>query len=351
MIPMDIKSRSTTSPILPDRTLRFVISALVFVALALPAQAMDRLPRDVFDVIAPPDRVHGGRGDMEIYQPACRIGPTQQARRRIVDVAAQEWGYFGFQTIDAATVETRALPDGLVPDAANPVLSAPRIMRRADRLGTFEDDPSLDTTIGGYWSATPDGGADIIAKQNAAWRGPGGDAVNWVEPWSAAFVSWVMCEAGLGELKQFQRSIAHRTYIDQAIHARDGEAPDAAYEAHDVGELPIEPGDLLCNSRGGVDYRSVADRRKDLGGYVPAHCDIVVKSEPTRVLVIGGNVLQSVSLTILPLSGEGSAYPRPIDDSTISGARTVFAHLKLRADAIETNALDHTPTIRALAAH
>ena len=44
--------------------------------------------------------------------------------------------------------------------------------------------------------ATPDG-ADILSRQNRQWRDGEGE-INWVEPWSAAFISWVMCEAGLG---------------------------------------------------------------------------------------------------------------------------------------------------------
>ena len=80
------------------------------------------------------------------------------------------------------------------------------------------------------------------------------------------------------------------------------------------------------------------------------HCDIVVKIEArnNRALVIGGNVFQSVSLSVLPLLTERGGFPRPVDDSVIEGAQTVFAHLKLRAPAIEDNALDHSPTLRGL---
>ncbi len=331
------------------RLQQIALTALCVAVLGavLPARAMPRLPRSVFDVIPPSDRVSGTRGNMVVYQPACRIGPTNQARRRVVDVAVQEWAFFGFQTIDASHVEDRALPGGLVPDTLNPKLPVPHIAREALRLGAFEADPGLDATIAGYWSSTPDG-ASVIAEQNEAWSAPGGVVVNWIQPWSAAFISWVMCEAGLGDMAQFQRSIAHREYIDQAIRARDGEAPQAAYVAYDAGDQPIEPGDLLCNSRDRTDYRGVADRRRDLGFYAPTHCDVVVKVTRDRVLTIGGNVLQSVSLTILPMTRDHARYARPVANFDIEGARTVFAHLKLRATSIELNALDHSPTVKAL---
>ena len=158
-----------------------------------------------------------------------------------------------------------------------------------------------------------------------------------------------MCEGGLGDMSQFARDISHRVYIDQAISARDGQAPDAAFVAHDAGEAEIQPGDLLCNARGSASYRSLADRRRDTGEYAPLHCDIVVRVDLDAGLfhLIGGNVLNSVTLTILPGLRDGD-HLRPLAEDDLDGARTMFAHLKLRAPAIEPNALDATPTIRTM---
>lgn len=327
-----------------------LVAVLILGGTAAHAQErLLRIPRESFDVIAPADRVYGEPGTMSIIQEACRVGPTAWARRRIVDIVTQEWAYFGFQTIDATKIEARYLPDGLVPDEINPERPAPRVARHYLRLGEFENAEELSATIAGYWSGAPDG-RGAVAAQNRVWQGPGGDSAGWDRPWSAAFISWVMCEAGLGEMAQFQRSVAHRDYIDQAIMARDGAAPDAAYVAYDAGEEEIAPGDLLCNARGSANYRTLADRRPDTGRFAPTHCDIVVKvdQEAMRFLVIGGNVLESVSLTILPGIVEDGRAMRPIDEDAIDGARTVFAHLKLQADPVEMNALDNTPTIRAL---
>lgn len=326
-------------------------AALALLAGSAQAQTAPRLPRETFDVIPPAERVLGERGSFTPWQTACRIGPTEWARRRIVDIAAQEWAAFGFQTIDRTLVQTRMLPDGLVAEALNPPLPEPRAGARYVRLGISESSGRVAADIAGYWTAAP-GSARALARQNAAWNGPGGEAVAWLEPWSAVFVSWVMCEAGLGEMSRFVRDISHRVYIDQAIRARDGAAPEAAYVAYDAGEAPINPGDLLCNARGAANYRSLADRRPEMDRYAPTHCDIVVKVDEAggRILVIGGNVEQSVSLTVLPAIRRDGAFPAPLSDSDLAGARTVFAHLKLRAPDIEADALDNTPSIRTLSA-
>ena len=324
----------------------FLLAAPV-AALALTAQAQSRLPPGVFDVIPPESRVAGRPGDMYVVQRQCRVGPTAWARRRIVDVAVQEWAVFGFQTVDARPVETRRLPDGVVPDALNPERPSPRLARHMLRFGSWEDERRLSPIIAGYWSATPDG-EDVIRRQNHQWKAADGE-VTWVEPWSAAFISWVMCEAGLGDPVQFRRDIAHRVYIDQAIRARDGEGQGAAYVAWDPGEAEIAPGDLICNGRGGVTYRSLADRRADMGRAVGTHCDVVVRVADDRINVIGGNVINGVTLTILPMTRDvGAAFARPLSVEDMDGARTLFAHLKLQSDPVEPEAMDNSPTIRAL---
>jgi len=324
--------------------------ALGLIAGAAQAQSLPRLPREQFDVIAPSERVTGSRGDIEIVQRGCRVGPTHWARRRIVDIAAQEWGAFGFQTFDLRPVETRRLPDGVVADSVNPELAQPRSARHNLRFGSWENERRMDQTVAGYWSATRDG-PSIVSRQNRQWRDGDGD-IMWVEPWSAAFISWVMCEAGLGDTGQFRRDIAHWRYVDQAIQARDGDAPHAAYVAHDIGEVPLHPGDLLCNPRGGRTYRTLADRRQDFGDQAPLHCDIVVRvdAQARTAAVIGGNVVNGVSLTIVPLTQDGEGPLRPIGPDDQAGARLFFAHLSLQADPVEPLALDNSPTIRALSA-
>ena len=257
------------------------------------------------------DRVRGEPGAMSVQAAECRTQPAAHVRKRIVDLALQEWTFFGSRITDPA--ETEDDPPLFFGAGRRPRLTPAEAARVA---------PS----IAGYWAVTPEG-SWIVARQNDRWKGDDGVAARWNAPWSAAFISWVMCEAGLGTPALFQRAIAHHAYIDQAIRARDGRAPGAAFIAYDAGETAIAPGDLLCSSRRPA-YRTLAERRRQMGVGARSHCDVVVKiDEPAaRIHAVGGNVRGVVSLKRLPAVRAPGGLRVEIFDPD----RPVFAHLKLR---------------------
>jgi hypothetical protein len=316
-----------------------LLAACALTAPSLAAQhiGLERLPATVLDVSPPSTRVRGVPGRMGIESAPCRTRPMTDIRRRIVDIAVQEWGFFGFRVVDRGD---------LVPPQA-PAGGFGRTGPRRRWLGADEAG-RVATTIGGYWAVTPEG-SWIVGRQNGEWAGPDGIGARWNAPWSAAFISWVMCEAGLGGSSQFQRAVAHHAYIDQAIRARDGRAAPAAYEAYDVGESAIAPGDLLCSSRRPL-YRSVADRRRQMGVGARTHCDIVVRLDERgeRILAIGGNVRGVVSLKLLPAERVPGKSLRVVDPE--EDDRPVFVHMRLRAQPIEADALGASATMKAAAA-
>jgi hypothetical protein len=304
------------------------VALIAFAVAPVPSAAqhaaVERVPAEVLDVAPPSTRVPGLPGAMTVQPRACRTLPTADTRRRIVDIAVQEWGFFGFRV--AAPTDDDDDDGGF--------------RRRRPRLPPDEA-RRVASSIAGYWSVTAEG-AWIVQWQNDRWDGPDGIAARWNAPWSAAFVSWVMCEAGLGAA-QFAHAIAHHTYIDQAIRARDGHAPQAAFVAYDAGETTITPGDLLCSSRRPA-YRTIAERRRQMRVGARSHCDVVVKVDETgaRIHAVGGNVRGVVSLKQLPAVRE---LRKPLRPATGDNERPIFAHLKLRAAPIEANALDTSPTM------
>lgn len=306
-------------------------SALLFWVLSSLTQAqvpMDRLPRKVLSVTPPSARVEGNPGSLRIVQRGCTAQPMTEIRQRIVNIATQEWAYFGFSVEDPAPMD--------------PQLMRLPIERRWPAFTAAEAE-RLATSIAGYWAAAPD--TDwLLQRQNERWQREGLTA-RWRDAWSAVFISWVMCEAGIADPSQFQRAIAHHSYIDQAIRAQDGHSDDALFVAHALGEQPLIPGDLLCRGSRPA-YRSLDERRRQLGEGARTHCDIVVKvdAQAEEVLTIGGNVRGSVRMKRLPAQRSAKGHWYADNDR----GRPLFAHLALRAAPIDATALDHSPTWLAL---
>lgn len=192
-------------------------------------------------------------------------------RQRVLKTALQEWDFFGRQTIRL--------------DGANE--SIPHV-------GHWEDDGDpWSTRVNWYWSAVGQSGLD---------------GFDCKEPWSAAFISWVMREAGLSA-SEFPPADAHWNYIRYFIdHAEDS---DAAYVSHRINDYPPKPGDLICATRGNHGFIPVYDQAPGvvLSGHSKLHCDIVVERNGNSLGVIGGNVRNSVSKTTIPLKANGLLQP------------------------------------------
>jgi hypothetical protein len=291
---------------------------------------LSRLDSALLDARAPEQRVRGAPGTLRIVDRGCRNLPTSSLRERIVYIAVQEWAWFGFLVDDLRNDNT---------DTAN----ASADTQPPWRLGLDPDEVTeVASSIGGYWAGIP--GSDwILERQNASWREAGGLASRWRDPWSAAFISWVLCESGVSDQQQFQRAIAHHSYIDQAIRARDAQDPQTLYYAYEPGEAEILPGDLLCSGLRPL-YRSLRERRAQLGEGARSHCDIVVHVGATQILTIGGNVRASVRMKI-HAAGQRTEHTRP---APLAARRPVFAHLKLRAATANSASLLQSPSLQQL---
>lgn len=174
---------------------------------------------------------------------------------KAVSIARQEWERFGSQTI--SKTNTLVKPGGL--EAQDP----------------------YSERVGEYWKAL---GFPLTGKDSH-------------EPWSAAFISWVMREAGMGE--RFSYSEWHATYIRNSIFARRDGDKSFAYWGYRLKERAPQVGDLVGYARqSGITY-----------DYQPltysSHTDLVVAVRPHEIDVIGGNVKDSVSLKTLGTDSKG----------------------------------------------
>jgi hypothetical protein len=143
-------------------------------------------------------------------------------------------------------------------------------------------------------------------------------------PWSAAFVSYVIKQAGV-TADGFHFANAHRTFIYDAFATSATEVSNAAdhriYRACPVTSTRPRVGDLICFQRepalAGESDEAVRERiRGELAGGVDArtvrrtHCDVVAHIDvPARKMyVIGGNVYQSLAVKKLNLRRRGLKF-------------------------------------------
>jgi hypothetical protein len=253
-------------------------------------------------------------------------GLNAQTRQKIIDEAATQWSAFRFPRFAITAVKKyNVVPPGLSPDERRTRadgLAVPRVLS----IGYMEDDPEVRERIGSYWASVDSKG--VLADQNQIWKSSYGRA-GWVQYWSGAFISYIMCKAGLSE-SEFVRHASHVEYIRPAVAQRDGKRAGYAYTAYDLWEKTPAPGDLLCAARDDAGFAI-----DDLAGFrrhpqhASYHCEIVVGfdvRDPRKAGVvygIGGNVINAVSLTEAPMS-----RGRPVKVRTPNG-RNWFALLKL----------------------
>jgi hypothetical protein len=209
-----------------------------------------------------------------------------------LDIAQQQWDAFGRQVvgyrIDAGGNEIQLI----------------------DPTGYTEDDRPVYDNMVAYWAATGEGDFDSWADCFAGWQ----RKCPWHLPWSAAFVSWVMAEAGM-PADRFLPNENHWTYVREIV-VRAGN-PEAAFLPEPVDRYRPQPGDLICKTRGGAETPTFDALLADPDGpgeFLPMHCDLVVANRGSALIpngfieAIGGNVANSVSKSLIP-SREGYLIP------------------------------------------
>ena len=143
-------------------------------------------------------------------------------------------------------------------------------------------------------------------------------------PWSAAFISYVIKQAGVGD-DAFRFSNAHRVYIYDAFAASVAEPSNAAgnrlYRTCPLTTTRPRPGDMICQQREPTlaDMSDVAVReriREEIAGGSDTrsirrtHCELVayIDAGARKVYTIGGNVNQAVTARKLNLRGRGLTF-------------------------------------------
>lgn len=186
-------------------------------------------------------------------------------RERMVLLARQEWTLFGRGV---------AVRD-----------SSGTVQLEFAGEATHEIQPAMLSRVLMYWYASTR--RPIVGYQGE------------LEPWSAAFISWLARSAGLPP-EEFPPTVLHWDYIERFLAARNG----ARFVARDPRAYAPRAGDLVCVSRSGA----VADFASLRRG--PYHCDLVVTADPGTIEVVGGNVGDAVALARFEVDARGLLRPR-----------------------------------------
>lgn len=187
-----------------------------------------------------------------------------------------------------------------------------------------------------YWEAIPGGGQVALRhwQLRMALRGELPDALapaedpvrpvmtvatGWEDielyanpAWSAAFISAIARQAGI-PYSDLPSTSRHARYIDAALARWRTDPEDAAFEPHAPEEFAPRPGDLVCADRSAEPLAHWTMRYASAGRPRPMHCDVVVRTSPGAVEMIGGNVQDLVTLRRLPADDLGRVLPPPPD--------------------------------------
>jgi hypothetical protein len=222
-------------------------------------------------------------------------GNLPDAVQFTLDLARDEWQFWGRQIIDYRQVDwkrTQAVRQhvqtGFVSEAEFP--AALPVIPVIAALGCWENDPRVYARLRAYWRPLQSH-SDESDMVRSARRRYAGDLIDsslamtvnrpasWSEAWSAAFLSFVFSTSA----------------------ERHPEAGSFAYSAP-------RPGDMVCSYRNQAHrdswHRDLVDWRLGSG-----HCDLVVAVDRRvaegRIFVVGGNVFQSVSVSVHATDAEG----------------------------------------------
>lgn len=174
-----------------------------------------------------------------------------------------------------------------------------------------------------YWRAVPDD-EGIVARNRillplALAGEPEGEKLFREQPWSAAFISYVMSRAGV-DRREFPPAASHATYVDHMIRDAADFPAEAPFLPHGPAEYAPRRGDLVCADRGPRPHLTHwTQRAADQGAFRPMHCDIVVATSPGWVEITGGNIADAVTRRRFPTDERGVLLPAPEGESSWFG--------------------------------
>jgi hypothetical protein len=164
-----------------------------------------------------------------------------------------------------------------------------------NRAGINEHSEPLNSRVSDYWRSCG----------HPEWNGS-----TTSRPWSGAFVSWVMRQSGVSA-HAFPAAGRHGQYLAE-LYDLQHSGRGTSFALHAPNEYAPKEGDLVCAGTAGPTWRyadsRTAHRRIDA---TASHCDVVTGVSGGYIHAIGGNVKNSVTMSLYPTDGRGHLAPTP----------------------------------------
>lgn len=192
----------------------------------------------------------------------------------------------------ATVVAASSSGSTIAPKAAHIALTEMEMFARRDGAVVRETQPPLSQRVLEYFRLV--GRPDIVDPS--------------AEPWSAAFISFVMSSAGATPV-QFPISASHHRYILKGLANRVRNNLDAPIVYFDRNEMAPRIGDLIGFSRT-AEVQNRADLERFLPDkFFPSHTDLVIDVSGPRIKAIGGNVSQTIMTSTVAADDNGKIDP------------------------------------------
>jgi hypothetical protein len=155
-----------------------------------------------------------------------------------------------------------------------------------NRNGVTERSEPLASRVGDYWGACG----------HPEWNGR-----TQSRPWSGAFVSWVMKDAGVSP-RDFPPNGRHGGYLSSLYERQRS----GAFTLHGPHDYSPKPGDLVCAGTAGASWKGADFKtaKKRIDSTV-SHCDVVTEVRGGFAHAVGGNIKNSVTMSLYPVDGRG----------------------------------------------
>ncbi len=260
------------------------------------------------------------------------VAPLPDAVQSTLDFARDEWRGWGRQIIDYREVDwkrTQAvrqhIQTGYVSEAEFP--AALPLIPVIAALGCWENDPRVYARLRAYWRPLQrhSDESDMVRSARRRYAGDLIDSslamtvnrsASWSEAWSAAFLSFVISASVERHPAAggFSYSENHTGYAAAAVEAVQPAGNNHRYVARSVVTFVPRHGDMVCSYRNQVRREpwqpDLTDWRMGSG-----HCDLVVavdrRAAEGRIFVVGGNVFQSVAVSVHATDAEGRPVESP----------------------------------------